>query len=77
MGAAERMSNMIGSSRTVSATSSSIPDLLGVPQLEFVRVVGREALSELFTYTVDLRPVSLAADPVSYTHLTLPTTPYV
>uniref|UniRef100_UPI002279DDF2 contractile injection system protein, VgrG/Pvc8 family n=1 Tax=Ralstonia mannitolilytica TaxID=105219 RepID=UPI002279DDF2 len=35
--------------------------LLGQPQLEFVRVSGREALSELFTYTVDLRPVSLAA----------------
>ncbi|MEE2977069.1 MAG: type VI secretion system tip protein TssI/VgrG [Pseudomonadota bacterium] len=62
MGAAERMSNMIGSYRTVRATSSAIPDLLGVPQLEFVRVVGREALSELFTYTIDLRPVSLAAD---------------
>ncbi|EFP65119.1 Uncharacterized protein conserved in bacteria [Ralstonia pickettii] len=62
MGAAERMSNKIGNHRTVKASSNAIPDLLGQPQLEFVRVSGREALSELFTYTVDLRPVSLAAD---------------
>jgi type VI secretion system secreted protein VgrG len=62
MGAAEQISNLVGSHRTVKATSSAIPDLLGQPQLEFVRVSGREALSELFTYTVDLRPVSLAAD---------------
>ncbi|WP_324843901.1 contractile injection system protein, VgrG/Pvc8 family, partial [Ralstonia mannitolilytica] len=50
-----------GPHRTVKATSAAIPELLGVPQLEFVRVSGREALSELFTYTVDLRPVSMAA----------------
>ena len=62
MGAAEEISNLMGSHRTVKATSSAIPELLGMPQLEFVRVSGREALSELFTYTVDLRPVSLAAD---------------
>jgi len=62
MGAAEQISNLVGSHRTVKAKSSAIPELLGAPQLEFVRVTGREALSELFTYTVDLRPVSLAAD---------------
>ena len=62
MGAAEQISNLVGSHRTVKAKSSAIPELLGAPQLEFVRVTGREALSEMFTYTVDLRPVSLAAD---------------
>jgi hypothetical protein len=55
MGAGERISNLVGSHRTVRATGSAIPDLLGTPQLEFVRVSGREALSELFTYTVDRR----------------------
>ncbi|WP_296225552.1 type VI secretion system Vgr family protein [Ralstonia sp. UBA689] len=62
MGAVERVSNLGGSSRTVKATSEAIPALLGQPQLEFVRVSGREALSELFTYTVDLRAVSPAAE---------------
>jgi type VI secretion system secreted protein VgrG len=62
MSTSGQVANLIGSHRTVKASSSAIPDLLGVPQLEFVRVTGREALSELFTYTVDLRPVSLAAD---------------
>ncbi|PLT15983.1 MULTISPECIES: type VI secretion system tip protein TssI/VgrG [Ralstonia] len=61
MGAAEQVANLMGSHRTVKATSAAIPELLGQPQLDFVRVSGREALSELFTYTVDLRPVSLAA----------------
>ncbi|CAJ0736453.1 hypothetical protein R16034_00424 [Ralstonia edaphis] len=50
-----------GHHRTVKATSAAIPELLSEPQLEFVRVSGRESLSELFTYTVDLRPVSVGA----------------
>ncbi len=49
-------------SATVSVASAAIPDLLGVPQLEFVRVCGKEALSELFTYDVYLRAVSSAAE---------------
>ncbi|MBY4717392.1 hypothetical protein, partial [Ralstonia mannitolilytica] len=61
MGAAQQVAELMGSHRTVKATSAAIPELFGVPQLEFVRVSGREALSELFTYTVDLRPVSMAA----------------
>ncbi|MGO4156937.1 type VI secretion system Vgr family protein [Cupriavidus sp. YAF13] len=48
--------------RTVSVSSAAIPDLLGQPQLEFVRLSGHEGLSELFTYKVDLRPVSPAAE---------------
>lgn len=51
-----------GRHRTVTASSAAIPDLLGVPQLEFVRLSGHEALSELFTYEVDLRAVSPAAE---------------
>ncbi len=51
-----------GRHRTVTASSVAIPDLLGVPQLEFVRLSGHEALSELFTYEVDLRAVSPAAE---------------
>jgi len=62
MGAAGQISDLVGSYRTVKAISSAIPDLLGMPRLAFVRVSGREALSELFTYMVELRPVSLAAD---------------
>lgn len=61
MGAAEHSLDL-GSHRTVKVTSSALPQLLGESQLEFVRVSGREGLSELFTYTVDLRPVSIAAD---------------
>ena len=60
MSAAERILGL-GSHRTVKATSEAIPQLLGEAQLEFVRVSGREGLSELFTYTVDLRPVSPTA----------------
>ncbi|MES2011202.1 MAG: type VI secretion system tip protein TssI/VgrG [Pseudomonadota bacterium] len=48
--------------RTVSVSSAAIPDLLGQPQLEFVRLSGHEGLSELFTYKVDLRAVSPAAE---------------
>lgn len=61
MGAAEQVASLMGSHRTVKATSAAIPELLGTPQLEFVRVSGRESLSELFTYKVDLRPVSVGA----------------
>ncbi|WP_066742144.1 type VI secretion system Vgr family protein [Cupriavidus sp. D384] len=51
-----------GRPRTVSVSSAAIPDLLGQPQLEFVRLSGHEALSELFTYKVELRAVSPAAE---------------
>lgn len=51
-----------GRQRTVSVLSTAIPDLLGQPQLEFVRMSGRETLSELFSYQVDLRAVSPAAE---------------
>lgn len=60
MGAAEHVLG-IGSQRTVKVTSAAIPQLLGESQLEFVRVSGREGLSELFTYTVDVRPVNVVA----------------
>ncbi|CAJ0803617.1 hypothetical protein LMG19083_03916 [Ralstonia psammae] len=60
MGAAEHVLG-IGSHRTVKVTSAAIPQLLGESQLEFVRVSGCESLSELFTYTVDLRPVNVVA----------------
>ncbi|SOY53467.1 type VI secretion system Vgr family protein [Cupriavidus taiwanensis] len=52
----------VGRHRTVSVASAAIPDLLGQPQLEFVRLSGHEGLSELFTYKVDLRAVSPAAE---------------
>jgi type VI secretion system secreted protein VgrG len=58
-----RLLNLVaGRDRTVTVSSAAIPDLLGVPQMEFVRLSGREALSELFSYTVDLRAVSPAAE---------------
>jgi type VI secretion system secreted protein VgrG len=60
MGAADPVLG-IGSYRTVKVTSVAIPQLLGESQLEFIRVTGSEGLSELFTYTVDLRPVSIVA----------------
>jgi type VI secretion system secreted protein VgrG len=62
MGVSDRVGGLIGSHRTVKASSQAIPELLGQPQLEFVRVCGCEALSELFIYTVDLRAVSPAAE---------------
>ena len=58
-----RLLNLVaGRDRTVTVSSAAIPDLLGVPQMEFVRLSGHEALSELFSYTVDLRAVSPAAE---------------
>lgn len=51
-----------GGHRTVSVSSKAVPELMGQPQLEFVRLTGHEALSDLFAYTVELRPVSQAAE---------------
>ncbi|MFK0380197.1 type VI secretion system Vgr family protein [Pandoraea sp. NPDC090278] len=51
-----------GGRRTVTVSSTAIPELLGQPQLEFVRMSGREALSELFGYQVELRAISAAAE---------------
>lgn len=51
-----------GRHQTVSVSSAAIPDLLGQPQLEFVRLSGHEALSALFSYKVDLRAISPAAE---------------
>jgi len=56
------VNRMPGRRQTVSVSSAAIPDLLGQPQLEFVRLSGHEGLSELFTYQVDLRAVSPAAE---------------
>ncbi|CAM3208478.1 type VI secretion system Vgr family protein [Cupriavidus taiwanensis] len=63
MSALNNLKNLaVGRNRTVSVSSAAIPDLLGQPQLEFVRISGHEGLSELFTYKVDLRAVSPAAE---------------
>ncbi|MGH8783500.1 MAG: type VI secretion system Vgr family protein [Cupriavidus necator] len=63
MSALNNLKNLaVGRNRTVSVSSAAIPDLLGQPQLEFVRLSGHEGLSELFTYKVDLRAVSPAAE---------------
>lgn len=51
-----------GGNRTVSVSSKAVPELMGQPQLEFVRLTGHEALSDLFAYAVELRPVSQAAE---------------
>uniref|UniRef100_UPI000B144F7B contractile injection system protein, VgrG/Pvc8 family n=1 Tax=Cupriavidus necator TaxID=106590 RepID=UPI000B144F7B len=63
MSALNNLKNLaVGRNRTVSVSSAAIPDLLGQPQLEFVKLSGHEGLSELFTYKVDLRAVSPAAE---------------
>lgn len=41
--------------RTISVNFGSMPTVNGAPGLTFVRLSGREALGELFTYTVDLK----------------------
>ncbi|RQO37511.1 type VI secretion system tip protein VgrG, partial [Variovorax sp. KBW07] len=49
------MSSLFSISRTVCVSSAAMPSLLGHPALEFKSLDGREALGELFEYTVRLQ----------------------
>lgn len=49
------MSSIFTISRTVCVSSAAMPSLLGSPALEFKSLDGREALGELFEYTVRLQ----------------------
>ncbi|MDQ0016234.1 type VI secretion system secreted protein VgrG [Variovorax boronicumulans] len=49
------MSSIFTVSRTISVGSAAMPSLLGNPALEFKSLDGREALGELFEYTVRLQ----------------------
>ncbi|WP_143713531.1 hypothetical protein [Variovorax sp. RO1] len=49
------MSSLFTISRTVCVSSAAMPSLLGSPALEFKSLDGREALGELFEYTVRLQ----------------------
>ncbi|WP_167330537.1 contractile injection system protein, VgrG/Pvc8 family [Variovorax paradoxus] len=48
-------SSIFAVSRTISVGSAAMPSLLGSPALEFKSLDGREALGELFEYTVRLQ----------------------
>lgn len=47
--------------RTVTVTGPALPRLAGMPLLAFGRLSGGEAISELFNYSIELRPASRAA----------------
>ena len=49
-------------------------DIVADPSVKLPPVIAPEAL---IVVTPDKAPEDIVADPVSYTHLTLPTTPYV